>query len=246
MELMFHLKILQEMENKNVLLNRLPITLVIMMITFCLSTTCMAQYLINQTSITTPTFRVSKQACTQHFNNGTVFKGTKETNYCNGNPVSTYLYGTFYYSNGDKLVSPGGVNGFDANFNLLRDGRYYYIRKNGELIMQEYRGGQKTAEYKMDANYYIKDHCIYFSENTTVVENVGGGYTGGSGYNSGNSSTTSTKRDVRATCGGCQGSGKCSHCHGKGINKNGYKCVMCHGRGYCSTCGGVGKKYVGM
>ena len=216
------------------------------MITFCLSTTCKAQYLINQTSITTPTFRVSKQACTQHFNNGTVFKGTKETIYSNGSPVSTFLYGTFYYSNGDRLVCPGGVNGFDANFNLLSDGRYYYIRQNGELIMQEYRGGQKTAECKTDANYYIKDHCIYFSENTTVVENFGGGYTGGSGYNSGNSSTTPTKSSYGyATCGGCQGTGKCGHCHGKGYDKNGYKCVMCHGRGYCFTCGGVGKKYVG-
>ena len=115
------------MENKNVLVNRLLITLVITVITFCSSTMCKAQYLINQTYMKPmPTFTTSKQACTQYFNNGTVFKGTKHTTFSNGSPITTTLYGTFYYSNGDKLVSPGGVNGFDANFNLLRDGRYYY------------------------------------------------------------------------------------------------------------------------
>ena len=50
------------MENKNVLVNRLLITLVITVITFCSSTMCKAQYLINQTYMKPmPTFTTSKQ-----------------------------------------------------------------------------------------------------------------------------------------------------------------------------------------
>ena len=107
------------MENKNVLVNRLLITLVITVITFCSSTMCKAQYLINQTYMKPmPTFTTSKQACTQYFNNGTVFKGTKHTTFSNGSPMETMYFGTFYYSNGDRLVSPALGCGYDANFNI--------------------------------------------------------------------------------------------------------------------------------
>ena len=232
------------MENKNVLVNRLLITLVITVITFCSSTMCKAQYLINQTYMKPmPTFTTSKQACTQYFNNGTVFKGTKHTTFSNGSPITTTLYGTFYYSNGDRLMSASVGNGFDAYFNIKGNDTYYYIRKNGELIMQQYNGTQKTGEYKSNKKYYIEDHCIHFYASTDNGGYIGGGYTGGGGNNSGSSSRSSNKVSVGTQCAGCHGNGKCGLCHGKAYNQNGYKCSRCHGTGRCQTCAGVGKLY---
>ena len=231
------------MENKNVLVNRLLITLVITVSTFCSSTMCKAQYLINQTYANIPTFTHSREACTQHFNNGTVFKGIKHTTFSNGSPITTTLYGTFYYSNGDRLMSASVGNGFDAYFNIKGNDTYYYIRKNGELIMQQYNGTQKTGEYKSNKKYYIEDHCIHFYASTDNGGYIGGGYTGGGGNNSGSSSSSSKKVSIGAQCAGCHGNGKCGHCHGKAYNQNGYKCSLCHGTGRCQTCAGVGKLY---
>ena len=71
--------------------------------------------------------------------------------------METMYFGTFYYSNGDRLVSPALGCGYDANFNIKGNGNYYYIRKNGETIVQVYSGTQKTREFKLNKEYYIEE-----------------------------------------------------------------------------------------
>lgn len=62
----------------------------------------------------------------------------------------------------------------------------------------------------------------------------------------GNSSQNSNSGYNRheAKCMGCNGTGKCDHCHGSGqvyVNNHYIKCSRCHGSGSCQSCGGVGK-----
>lgn len=44
----------------------------------------------------------------------------------------------------------------------------------------------------------------------------------------------------RAKCTGCDGTGSCRFCQGRGRNDRGYQCGTCHGTGRCQSCAGVG------
>lgn len=43
-----------------------------------------------------------------------------------------------------------------------------------------------------------------------------------------------------ATCRGCNSTGLCGHCGGRGSIPSGSQCSLCHGTGRCITCGGSG------
>ncbi|MCM1005657.1 MAG: hypothetical protein NC402_05095 [Prevotella sp.] len=146
--------------------------------------------------------------------NGTTFKGTR--NYHKGKFLS--IQGEMTYANGDKLSGT-----FDQNLNLRGAGTYY-VKTDG------YWGGYNKIVHM--ENGRLVDGDIASTPTNTYNGNVSGG----------SSSYTNPVQNSSAVCRGCNGNGRCQHCHGTGlVNNNKSKCSLCHGSGTCVSCHGRGK-----
>ncbi|MCH5231798.1 MAG: hypothetical protein J1F43_08400 [Muribaculaceae bacterium] len=168
------------------------------------------------------------------FNDGSTFNGIKRTSLTNGQVSNVCFLGTYRYPSGEKIMTEKGGEGFDTNFNF-RNGNFYYFNNNGEMYRWYFNNGQKTEtrdyrQYSIDGNFIV----IY-------TDSYGGGYASPS-YNGGsNSNSNSNYNSHKATCRGCNGSGKCQHCRGVGyVNNYNTKCSLCYGNGTCVSCHGQG------
>lgn len=105
--------------------------------------------------------------------------------------------------------------------------------------------------YKSDSTYQLKnpDNTMYIvtydnngNELTRRVYNqpmtIDPGRTV-PGFNP-NGGYTNPVDNHRAKCTGCNGTGTCRFCQGRGFNDRGYQCGSCHGTGRCPSCAGVG------
>ena len=197
----------------------------------------MGQRLIDQTYMNTMTFSNKKTPANFNFTNGNSFRGTKVSYLTNGRVTDFNYLGTIFFANGDKLMTCSSGQGFDSNFNPKTD-NYYYLTASGTLYNIQYRNGVKIYEQKINRKYYIQDNCINFYAEGYYGD---GGYSDGNTSSSGSNSGSSYNRHS-ATCRGCNGNGKCQHCHGRGWVNN-IKCSLCNGNGICKSCAGVGKIY---
>lgn len=201
-------------------------------------------YLLDRTYVNVPTFRSENHAFSTRFSDGSTFVGQRAATYADTRIISESYCGTLTYPDGTKVISVKNVGSFDQRF--AANGQFA-IEQNGHITFAEFKNGHIQHTFNSERKYQIVNHCIEFFQtpSTGVVINntpyYGG--SGSSGYSSGsnNSSSGSGYVSNRATCAGCQGTGKCHLCHGRGYNDRGYKCSLCHGTGTCQTCQGVGK-----
>lgn len=206
-------------------------------------TTYAQGFLVDQTSINIPTFRSETTDFSTRFNNGSTFVGQRFTQYANSQINHVSYSGTLTFPDGTKVISVKHSGSYDQRF--AANG-HFAIEQNGTITtFAEFKNGEIYRTYTPTKKYYMNNHCIefYYTEDTAVTINGVPVYGGSSGYSSGsnNSSSGSGYVSNRATCAGCQGTGKCHLCHGRGYNDRGYKCSLCHGTGTCQTCQGVGK-----
>lgn len=232
-------------QNKSLNLYVLRILVVMTYVCFGVSHQAMAQRLIDQTYMNVQTYSNSRTPVSFNFTNGNSFKGTKVTYLTNGRPTNFIYLGTIFFSNGDRLMTSSGGQGFDSNFNPTTDS-YYYLTASGTLYNVQYRNGVKVYEQKMNRNYYIENNCIRFYAEGSYE---GGGYSGGSSsYGGSNSNSGSPKVSKKQKkCQICLvHPGKCNLCGGKGqyipsVSVGHYvKCSKCDGTGACRYCKGTG------
>lgn len=196
--------------------------------------------LIDQTSVTIPTFRNEITNTSFRFNDGSTFEGQKRVNYTNSQITSIAYTGTLTFPDGTKVISVKGAGTFDQN--LAANGNFG-VQKDGQLYFYTFRQGQMHQPFTPNRDYYFENNCIvFYATPSAPAPNYNGTTTPNFNNNdSHNNSNGSGYVSRRADCAGCNGTGKCSHCNGRGYNDRGYKCSLCHGTGTCRTCAGVGK-----
>lgn len=219
----------------------LSCTLTFWLVTLSNGTACAQTSLLNRTSINIPTYRTEKSEVSLRFNDGSSFVGQKNVTYANTQIISISHAGTLTYPDGTKVISIQGTGFFDQNF--AANGSFG-VEKEGMLYFFYFKQGHMQQQFTPERNHYYTDHCIAFYQNAPAAAPYSG-VAPSSGYSSGdNSSNSSGYVSKRATCAGCNGTGKCSLCSGRGYNDRGYKCSRCHGLGTCRSCAGVGSKTV--
>lgn len=176
-----------------------------------------AQYLINQTYYTPVHIPVVTTDWKEiHFDDGGRYVGA--IYYSDGQ--FSYYRGTLYRPDGDSLYG-----NFGPNFQLRTD------------ISYELHKASDNTYWRVEFNNYGQEiRRTQYYPNTTLP--VGGIYTPTNSY--GGSNYTNPVDNHRARCSGCNGTGSCSHCAGRGLNARGYQCSCCHGTGRCQSCTGLG------
>ncbi len=210
----------------------------------------------SMTYVNIPTFSNRESNFSYRWNNGAYFEGTKKELLTNNQVTSTSFYGTMVYHDGSKLISNQTMGSFDSNFNPWGS---FIHEINGSFTLVHFHNGQVTSRSEISKNSFsINNHRAYLRTNggssSTYVNpqpvNVNS-YNNAGSYS--NSSSSSSNYDSHyATCRGCNGTGKCHLCGGKGwkqgsgLHSSTYECSFCKGSGVCKSCHGRGKIYVGF
>lgn len=182
--------------------------------------TARAQYLINQCSFTPVHIPVVTTEWQEiNFDDGGRYVGA--IYYSDGQ--FSYYSGTLYRPDGDSLYG-----NFGPNFQLRTD------------ISYEMHKASDNTYWRVQFNNYGQEiRRTQYYPNTTPP--VGGTYTPTNSYGGSNGSNyTNPVDNHRARCSGCNGTGSCSLCAGRGLNARGYQCSRCHGTGRCQSCAGLG------
>lgn len=177
--------------------------------------TAEAQYIINNIGYTPyqqPT--ITSEQVDYNLNNGCRFRGTCW--YHNGQ-VNRYQ-GDMYFPDGRVL------NGsFTPNFGYKSDSTYQLKNPDNTMYIVTY-----------DNNGNELTRRVYNQPMTIDPGRVVPGVNPNSGYDN-------PVSDHWVRCTGCNGTGTCRSCQGRGLNNRGYHCGSCHGTGRCQNCAGVGK-----
>lgn len=175
------------------------------------SSTSDAQSLLDQTSFAPVQMPYMRNVGTIDLGGGCRFVGSEQIT---GNQRTAY-YGIFYSNEG------WWIQGW-FNTSFQPNGYGTLVTSDGTAYNVQYNQGSLISKTQQQP--------------TTPTYGVGGNYN--SGYSSGSSGSSSSSS--QATCRGCNGSGNCQHCHGKGYISSGSSCSLCHGNGRCVSCGGRG------
>lgn len=173
-----------------------------------------AQYIINNIGYTPyqqPT--ITSEQVDYNLNNGCRFRGTCW--YHNGQ-VNRYQ-GDMYFPDG-RILS----GSFTPNFGYQTSTAYTLKNPDSSMFKVRYDAyGNETWRQPYNPPMTIDPGAA------VPGFNPNGGY-------------TNPVDDHWVKCSGCDGTGTCRHCHGRGYNERGYRCGSCHGSGHCPSCAGVG------
>ncbi|MCM1067229.1 MAG: hypothetical protein NC418_06630 [Muribaculaceae bacterium] len=127
------------------------------------------------------------------------------------NGQRTGFYGMIYYAEGGFYQGP-------IDLYMRPHGGGQLVAPNGEVYSVRFENGQLVSQTKHQPTNSVPGYIPVPS---------GGGY-------------SNPVDNHTATCRGCNGSGDCQHCGGKGYISNGSTCSLCHGGRRCVSCHGTG------
>lgn len=149
----------------------------------------------------------------RNLGNGVVFNGQALM----GDGQLVEYTGTMRYPDKTFLVGT-----FNKDFSV-RNGVRYDLYEQGSCYYVSFQNGRMSSKVAAPPTYV-----------PSVPVNTGGSSSKSSDYNN-------PVQNHTAKCSGCNGSGNCSLCGGRGLNSNDHQCSRCHGTGRCQSCAGTGR-----